>query len=83
MDIKVKYNNQLLNEVDKRYNNDKYITEEIRINKNSSINSLLNKLNINHKNSLIILVNKKMINNFDYQLKDGDKVAIMPLVFGG
>lgn len=33
--------------------------------------------------SIIILVNGKSVQNIDHELKDGDKVSIMPFLSGG
>ncbi|MFO7815850.1 MAG: MoaD/ThiS family protein [Halanaerobiales bacterium] len=68
----------------RKYNKEDKINEngEISIQSNSTINDLINKLNINTKRKLMFLIDGKQKDS-DYKLSDGEKVVILTIVAGG
>ena len=67
----------------RKYNEDKINdNSEIFIQSNSTINDLVNILDINTKRKLMFLIDGKQKNS-DYKLSDGEKVVILTIVAGG
>lgn len=74
MKVKVKLYGDYL-----RYGTDENLVE---VEENSSVNDLLNKLQISERHYIIVLVNMKRV-WFEEKLKDNDTVSIFSPVGGG
>lgn len=74
MKVKVKLYGDYL-----RYGTDENLVE---VEENSSVNDLLNKLQISERHYIIVLVNMKRV-WFEKKLKDNDTVSIFSPVGGG
>lgn len=56
--------------------------EKVELPENATVMDIVNKLGINFEEIRLILVNG-ILNEADYVLKDGDRVALFPPVGGG
>lgn len=78
MQVQVKLNLSL-----KRYSSSLDGKETLQLSGTTTVNQILEKLNIKHGEAFVILVNGKLIHDQNLELADGSHLELFPIFAGG